>query len=80
MGFVTKSWRYKRLNGKLVKMMKNNSNIRMCRWSFVIPGAKFKQGWTMFHEMVHIAASPGDKGYSKAECFHLARTKPKVAR
>merc|ERR1719454_1625782 len=73
MGFVSKSWRYKRVKGKWVKMMNNSSNIRMCKFSFIIPGSKFKQGWTMFHEIIHIAASPGDQGYSKAECFHLAK-------
>ena len=34
----------------------------------------------MFHEIVHIASSAGDKGYSKTECFNLSKHDPARAR
>lgn len=37
-------------------------------------------GWTMFHEMIHIVSKVGDKGYSKRECFKLAKEDPRTAR
>jgi hypothetical protein len=30
--------------------------------------------------MIHITSSPGDQGYSKAECLNLAQNNPKKAR
>ena len=42
--------------------------------------SRFSQGWVMFHELIHITAAVFDKGYSKRECFHLAKNKPKTAR
>jgi Zn-dependent peptidase ImmA (M78 family) len=52
----------------------------MCPFSFSIGGAKFRQGWTMFHELIHIVSKVGDKGYSKRECFNNAKNDPKKAR
>jgi len=80
MAFVSRGRRNVKVNGKWVRMMSNSSQIRMCKFSFKIRDAKFKQGWTMFHEIIHIASSPGDQGYSKAECFSLAKNNPKRAR
>jgi hypothetical protein len=34
----------------------------------------------MFHELIHMASGAGDKGYSKRECYNLARTDPEKAR
>jgi len=34
----------------------------------------------MFHELVHIASSAGDKGYSKTECVNNSKNDPKKAR
>jgi hypothetical protein len=37
-------------------------------------------GMTMFHELVHITSSAGDKGYAKIECINLANQDPQTAR
>lgn len=52
----------------------------MCKLSFTLRSAEFRMGWTMFHEMIHIVSKVGDKGYSKRECFKLAKEDPRTAR
>jgi len=74
--FVTKGYQYNRG----LKTHFSNSNIKMCPFSFSLNGAEFRQGWTMFHEMIHIVSKVGDKGYSKKECFNNAKNDPARAR
>jgi hypothetical protein len=66
------------------------TNIRICphAWRFTTEHKKkenkFKAemtlGLTMFHELMHITSSAGDKGYSKIECINLAKSNPAKAR
>jgi len=41
---------------------------------------KLTLGTTMFHELMHIASSAGDEGYSKIECLNNAVSDPELAR
>ena len=58
LAFVTKGWRARCRD--CPKTYNSNSNIRMCPFSFTHSRAKFAQGWTMFHELVHIVSSVRD--------------------
>jgi len=65
-------------NGKALKL--SNHGIRMCALSFTQKDKAVELGMTMFHELMHMSSSAGDKGYKKRECFNLARTNPELAR
>jgi hypothetical protein len=62
------------------------TNVRFCPFAFdlqkrepTVEGGRLL-GMTMFHELMHIVSSAGDKGYSKLECVNNAVKDPKRAR
>jgi len=78
LAYVTSRSGRKLNNGKALKLSLHG--IRMCALSFTQKDKAVELGMTMFHELMHMSSSAGDKGYKKRECFNLARTNPELAR
>jgi len=58
----------------------SHTSIRICDRSFQQKYPETELGLTMFHELMHMANGVGDKGYTKLECFNLAKNDPETAR
>jgi len=52
----------------------------MCALSFKQKYKEVRIGMTIFHELMHMSSRVGDQGYTKKQCFNLARTNPERAR
>lgn len=58
-----------------------STSMRMCPYAF--DRSRFSTvelGFTVLHELMHMSSGVGDQGYSKKECFHLAKRDPQRAR
>lgn len=58
----------------------HSTNVRFCALSFTQKDKKWSLGMTLFHEMMHMASSVADHGYSKVECLDNAVRRPEYAR
>jgi len=67
-------------DGSARGVKKANVNIRMCPLSFTEKKKHINLGMTIFHEIVHMTSGVGDKGYTKKQCFDLAKRNPTIAR